>query len=202
MNGDTATGHKAPVVGTVVGAKVAVGQPNGTTKGAGVVGKRPGIGAVGAKVGIGVVGATVGIGAVGATVGVKVGTGAVGKIVGAMVGVKKVGVKAVVGAKVEVRPHITPGKAAPPKGNVGTVVGAKVAVGQNARPVGAVTVGAKGRVGAAKRGVIPGARVGAVGSVVNGGIIMAKPFDEKRLITIIKNKLMKKNLTDLILNLP
>jgi hypothetical protein len=175
----------------VVGAKVAVGQPNGTIREAGAVGKRVGVGVVGAKVGTGAVGATVGV-----TVGVKVVIGTVGVIVGVMVGVRKVG------AKVEVRPHITPGKAAPPKGKVGTVVGAKVAVGQNERPVGAVTVGVKGRVGAAKRGVIPGARVGAVGSVVNGGMIRAKPFDETKQIAIIKNKMMRKNLTDLILNLP
>jgi hypothetical protein len=58
-------------------------------------------------------------------------------------------------------------------------------------------VGVKGRVGAAI-GVIPGASVGVIGSAVNGGKITAKPYDDTKLKIVIKNKLMKKSLSDLI----
>lgn len=139
-------------------------------------------GRVGATVGVnvGIVGATVGV-----MTGVKVGT------IGAMVGM--------VGVKVGVRlHHIAPGKVVPVKGSVGATVGARSAVGQNARPPTVVgTVGVKARVGAT-RGVSPGATVVVVGNVVNGGQITAKTFDDKRLKIVIINKLMKISLSDLI----
>lgn len=119
---------------------------------------------------------------VGATVGIKVG------IAGATVGVK-------VGASVH---HIAAGKAAPGTGSVGATVGKSAAVGQNEIPPKVVgTVGTKGRVGAAM-GVTPGASVAGVGNARNGGKITAKTYDDTKLKTVIKNKLMNKSLSDLI----
>lgn len=144
------------------------------------------MGATGAKA---TVGATVGA-KVGAMVGIAGAT--VGVIVGVMVGV-------IVGVMVGSPHHITPGKVGPIVGNVGVAVGKKVAVGQSGRPpppiVGAV--GVKGKVGAT-RGVIPGASVVAVGNVVNGGRITAKPCDDTRIKIVIIKKLMRKSLSDLI----
>lgn len=182
-----------------MGTKTAVGQPNGTVKGAGVVGTREIVGATGTKVAVGTLGARVGVnvGIAGVNVGVTVGAkvGMTGVKVGATVGVK-VGM---VGVKVGVRVHhIAPGKTVPVTGSVGKAVGVKVAVGQSEIPPTVVgTVGAKGRVGAVI-GVNPGTSVVAVGNVVNGGMITAKPYDDTRLKAIIKNKLMRKSLSDLI----
>jgi len=119
-------------------------------------------------------------------VGAKVGNGAVGV---------KVGHKAPMNA----------GKVVPVRGTVGAVVGAKRAVGQNAKPPrAAVRVGVKVVVGAAIRPVIPGVKAGAgaVATVVNGGKIKAKAFDDKRLKIIHKNRIMRKNLYHLIYNPP
>lgn len=194
MNGiGTAAGHRAPpVTGAVIGAKAAVGQPNGTVKGAGVVANKGTVGATGIKGVAGTVGATVGI--TGGIAGTNVG-GTTGVKVGATTGVK---VGATVGVKVGARlHHMAPGNVIPVIGSVGATVGVK-GVGQNViPPTGAVIVGVKGRVGAAI-GVIPGASVGAVGNVIKGGRITAEPYDEKRLKAIIKNKLMRKSLSDLI----
>lgn len=168
-----------------MGAKVAVGQASGTVKGAGAVGRRENVGATGAKVAV--------RGAIGVTAGVKVGIA--GAKVGATIGVN-VGS---VGAKVEIGLHnIAPGKVVPGTGNVGVAVGNNVAVGQNEIPPVVIgTVGVKGRVGAA-RVVNPGARVVVAGNVVNGGKSTAKPCADTRQKIVTINKLMRKNLSDLI----
>ncbi|MGA1864104.1 MAG: hypothetical protein ACMUHX_03485, partial [bacterium] len=151
-----------------MGAKVAVGQASGTVNGAGAVGSRENVGAAGTKVAVS--------GAVGTKVGVNVGV-TVGVTVGVKVGKNVVNVGATVGVKVG--HNIAPGKVVPVKGSVGVTVGNKVAVGQSGSPPTVVVgkVVAKGRVGAA-RVVNPGASVVAVGNVVNGGKITAKPCDD------------------------
>ncbi len=149
------------------------------------MGSRETVGATGRKVAVGAI--------VGAVISVTVGRSGVkvGETVGVKVG--KVGVGLHNG---------TPGKVAPGTGTVGATVGKEVAVGQIIRPLLVVgTVKLKGRIGAA-RGVNLGASVVVVGNIGNGGMITAKPYDDIRQKIITKNKLMRKSLSDLILNSP